>query len=409
MPLPCPALNIRVDVPADPSAQVDLQPLPSRPGVFLLQDETGGTLALATTANLRRMVAARLEPVDETSQTRRRANFRALTRTVQAVTVGSAFEADWAYLQLARQFLPLTYQSALDRWQSWFVHCDPAAPHPQFLKTAHPGRLPAPGGINLGPFPDKHAAARYIELLQDAFDLCRYHHILIQAPHATACAYKEMGKCPAPCDGTISMSAYGEQIARAIEFASTPIEQWQARAETEMRAAAAALDFEKAQRLRETLARVKPAAKPAFQHVDLLQRFCFVAVGPGERKGWARLTLIRGGWIEPFCDIAIGADTDQLNEVVRTLHSVAIVRSADLTDAALENLGLVCWHLFRAKAAPSNSQFRRLHPGLDANTLARSLHRLTRRNSTEAQETDDISELAMELPVLQQDAKEASG
>ena len=29
----------------------------------------------------------------------------------------------------------------------------------------------------------KHAAQRLVETLEDLFDLCRYHHILVQAPH----------------------------------------------------------------------------------------------------------------------------------------------------------------------------------------------------------------------------------
>jgi len=50
--------------------------------------------------------------------------------------------------------------------------------------------------------------AGLIEIAEDAFDLCRYYNVLVEAPGARACAYKEMGKCPAPCDGSISMEQY---------------------------------------------------------------------------------------------------------------------------------------------------------------------------------------------------------
>ena len=87
---------------------------------------------------------------------------------------------------------------------AWFVHVDPDANFPRYVKTTD---LAARTGVYLGPLEDKHAAARLIQLAEDAFDLCRYYNILVESPHAKACAYKEMGKCPAPCDGSISMDA----------------------------------------------------------------------------------------------------------------------------------------------------------------------------------------------------------
>ena len=46
-----------------------------------------------------------------------------------------------------------------------------------------PGGGALPPGVVLGPLPDKDAAGRMIETVIDCFDLCRYHHILVQAPH----------------------------------------------------------------------------------------------------------------------------------------------------------------------------------------------------------------------------------
>ena len=97
--------------------------------------------------------------------------------------------------------------------QGWFIHVDPDAQFPRYTKTTEPtGR----SGQIIGPFVDKHAAARMIELIEDAFDLCRYHHILTQYPNGKACAYKEMGKCPARCDGSISIEQYRRLIDMSV-------------------------------------------------------------------------------------------------------------------------------------------------------------------------------------------------
>ena len=78
---------------------------------------------------------------------------------------------------------------------AWFVHVNPQTDFPRYIKTTS---LALSTGVRFGPIDDKHAAARLIELLEDGFDLCRFYSILVQAPAGLACAYKEMGKCPAP-------------------------------------------------------------------------------------------------------------------------------------------------------------------------------------------------------------------
>src|SRR5687767_8115173 len=115
-----PPLGIRLDLPADPVSTIECGALPAKPGLFVFEDCNGGTLALATTANMRRTVTAKLHPVATTAGSSRRVEYRGLARTILATTVGSAFEADWAYLQFARMRLPATYRGLLDRWQAWF-------------------------------------------------------------------------------------------------------------------------------------------------------------------------------------------------------------------------------------------------------------------------------------------------
>lgn len=376
--------------------------VPAKPGVFLLQDEQRCVLALASTANLRRLITSRLAVPDEASGPSRRVNYRAVTRTILATTVGSAFEADWAYLQLARIHLPKTYQSVLDRWQAWFIHVDPEAKFPQFVKTPHPGRLPAGDtGVNFGPFPEKHAAGRYIELLQDVFDLCRYHHILVQAPHGAACAYKEMGRCPAPCDGTVSLDSYHDQIRRAMEFAGMPIGRWRKNIEELMQQAAASQELESARRWRDQLDRSSPAAKSPYLRVDRQDRFCFVAIGRGELKGWARLMLIRGGWIEPVCDLRGDSSKGEMAGVLDMLRHRAKPHAADWCEAGVENLGLVCWHLFRQRTKNPSFEMLRLNDDLGVADFARSLRRVVRDEVQPDEQGESIDEHEMETGMSQ--------
>ena len=79
--------------------------------------------------------------------------------------------------------------------------------------------------------------------------------MLRQAPQGQACAYKEMGRCPAPCDGTVRMAHYHQAIAASVEFACGRSDTRLSQLEQSMTEAARRLEFERAARIREGLAR----------------------------------------------------------------------------------------------------------------------------------------------------------
>ncbi len=380
-----PPFTAAVEVPRQDPADTPFRELPAKAGVFLLEDETGATLALTITADVRRAVRTRL-----TEPNPRRSVDPHMVRVIRAITVGSAFEAEWVYLQLARERLPHSYRGMLDRWRGWFVHGHPNARFPRWVKTSNPGSPPTGRkGVYLGPFPDKHAAQRFMELLDNAFDLCRYHHLLIEAPNATACVYKEMGKCPAPCDGSVSMESYRAQVSDAVRFASTPIEEYRHALEQRMGEAGAATDFEAAQSIRRQLERTAGAAKPEFRFVDRLERFLFLAVLPSEKADWARLILINGGRIEPIADAPIDAGAAALEEIITVIEGRIESTPFELNAAAVENIGLVCQHLFRGRTKrKAAATFLSLRVQLTAADLRKTLRQLARQSKPNEPDSD---------------------
>jgi excinuclease UvrABC nuclease subunit len=151
-----------------------------------------------------------------------------------------------------------------------------------------------------GPVRDKHAAERLIETVVDLFDLCRYHSVLVQAPGGKACAYKEMGKCPAPCDGSVPLSWYHGQMAEAFSFIAGPGRmQWKASTEAAMKAASGALNFEQAGRIKQRLSRAAMIEGEAFMHLGPLEEFAFLSLQPGQGKPYMEPWLIHPGMAEP--------------------------------------------------------------------------------------------------------------
>src|SRR3954470_24171549 len=183
--------------------------VPARWAVYLLADADNRPVQLLCVKNLRYSLRRRLGPEDVDAGPSRRVDYRGIVRRISWRRVDSAFEADWVYYEAARVLFPKTYQGMGGFRPAWFVHVNPETNFPRYQKLID---LTRQTGLYLGPLEDKHAAARLIELAESAFDLCRYYPVLIEAPNAKPCAYKEMGRCAAPCDGSVSMEHYRRQV-----------------------------------------------------------------------------------------------------------------------------------------------------------------------------------------------------
>ncbi|MEZ6210126.1 MAG: hypothetical protein R3B46_02610 [Phycisphaerales bacterium] len=240
-----PPLPITIDF--DPASLPDFTSIPNTRGVAIFESADHRPVLIVSAARLRDAVLRRLEPQRDGEPSTRRADLRPIVKHVRASPVGSTFEGDLLFLRLAHDAMPETFRAVMDRKRAWFLHIDPDADFPKFTvipTSAMPASLP-PGGHLLGPVADKHAAQRLNQTLEDIFDLCRFHHILVKSPNATACAYKELGKCPAPCDGSEPLDSYRSRVHAAIEFMRDPATLLTS-INAEMQRASEATDFERA-------------------------------------------------------------------------------------------------------------------------------------------------------------------
>jgi excinuclease UvrABC nuclease subunit len=228
---------------------------------------------------------------------------------------------------------------------AWFVHVNPESPFPRYIKTIDLGIRT---GLLMGPLEDKHAAGRLVEQAADWFDLCRYYHILVEAPHGKACAYKEMGKCPAPCDGSISMEQYRRLVdwsARSIVDPADLIRDQQQR----MKSAATELRFETAAKIKVFIDSLGQLGKGAFRHVRRLSDFKFLSFQRGPREGTAKVFLITPGEVEEIA--CLPHEPARPADVMRLALTLAADRSPSAVDAiGAERIGVVAHHLFLAKA-----------------------------------------------------------
>jgi excinuclease UvrABC nuclease subunit len=327
----------------DPARPLDemLKLVPAKWVVYLFTDADDQPVQLLCVKNLRASLKRRLGGGELIGPTRK-VDYRELVRRVYWRRVDSAFEADAVYLEAARQIFPRTYRGMLGFDPAWFVHVNPATPFPRYVKTIDLSRQ----GVLIGPIEDKHAAARFVQLVEDAFDLCRYYNVLVEAPRGRACAYKEMGKCPAPCDGSISIEQYRKMIRWSAATVVSPaafVEEHTRR----MAAAAAELNFESAAKIKQYLGQISQFGKGSFRFARRLEDFRYLALQQGPRVGTAKLFLVTPGNIEEVGGLiaAPALATDLLREILDRDADTP----DDLSEQGAERIGVVADHLFRAR------------------------------------------------------------
>jgi excinuclease UvrABC nuclease subunit len=318
--------------------------VPARWVVYLMADADDRPVQLLCVKNLRYSLERRLTS-DELLGPSKRVNYREIVRRVYWRRIDSAFEADVVYLDAARQLFPQSYQGMVGFRPAWFIHVNPDANFPRYVKTID---LSPREGTLVGPVEDKHAAARLIEQIEDLFDLCRYYNILVESPRGKACAYKEMGKCPAPCDGSISIEQYRRLVEWSLQTLIDPAEMIRQQTRR-MQSAAADLKFEIAAKIKSYIDSLAQLHKGPFRHARRLQDFSYLAFQRGPRDGLAKAFLVTPGRIEEIAGVI--SEPLRPSELLRLAFTLAAERSARPVDpAGAERIGVVAHHLFLAKA-----------------------------------------------------------
>jgi len=340
---------------AGPSEEIERR-FPGGGGVYLLTDADEQVIQLASAGHLRRALRTRLCPTttpgdnQARAASRRRADLSQIVRRIWWRTAHSGFEITYQYWRIARSLMPRTYLKQIAFGPSWFVHVDPAARTPRFAA----GKILRAGpGVDLGPLATHQDATRFVQILQDSFDLCRHDPILEQAPHGQACAYFDMSKCPAPCNGSIPLSAYREMIAGALAFARGQRAGHYLRWERQMREAADRRAFEQAAAAKQRLQRARAIEHRAYALARPIEAFNYLILQRGGGRTRVKPFFVRAGRIRPAATVKLKDVDDAAADWVRQMTETPKPQGTVATDEPLdrqevsEQIWLVSHFLFK--------------------------------------------------------------
>lgn len=334
-------------LPVSPPLSDDqLAAIPAKRGVLLLEGEGERPILLLTAADIRARLRNRLaEPVADEGP-KKTADLRQITRQIRYRLCPSHFETDLTYFELARTIYPGAFKDMLSWRPAWFVQVDPQEKFPHFART----REANGAGLSIGPFESGQSAQRFIEALEDLFDLCRDYACLRQAPNGPACSYLQMGRCLGPCNGTISLEDYRQVMARAADFAAGGRAPALADIQQRMQLSAVALEFEKASSLKKRMERAKTFAAAEYQYTRPLEQFRYILIEPAASKKHLEVFLCVGGTVVKSEPLDKAPTEAQFAATLAAMTDLANRPHEKLDETGRYRIGLVTHYLFCSPA-----------------------------------------------------------
>ena len=351
-----------------PVADEQLADIPAKRGVLLLTGPDDAPVVMVTAADMRSRARSRLaSPAEEqaspAAKTRitKTPDLRQITQAILYKRCESFFETELQFLEIARQIWPGRYEKLLAWKQPWFVYIDLDEPYPHLAKKPHRffcENLSAQACSRrwaIGPFAGGRDADKFIEALQDTFDLCRSVKCLRNAPNGPRCAYAEINRCLSPADGTISMDDYRQVLAWACKFAAGQREGLARKLRSEMSQASEELQFERASACKTRLDRLAFFEGERFRQVGLAdfwprpeacekdeqyKKFRKILIQPGAGKAERRVFLATLSEIIYAGPVHYPAKAEQLEVVLKAMTSLG-ARIETPSQASGLGLGLI--------------------------------------------------------------------
>lgn len=247
----CPRLST-----VHPAVAEQVARFPDSPGIYVFTDAAGRALYVGKAANLRARVRSYLKPGGDG-----RYLLRFLEQRAAAVEfVATRTEAEALLLEntVIKKRKPLCNIRLKDDKAFLLLRIDPAEPWPWFRLVR---RRRDDGARYFGPYASAKAVRRTLRLLHKVVPL-RDCTDTVFRNRSRPCLKHQIGRCPAPCVGLIDRDTYLRQIDRACAILAGRTQELRRELQQQMQQAAEALQFERAQVLKEQLAALGHVAEP---------------------------------------------------------------------------------------------------------------------------------------------------
>jgi len=225
-----------------------LDALPTEPGVYIMRDAERRVIYVGKAVNLRSRVRSYFqESAQASSKTRR---LVAEVADLEFIVTATELEALVLECNLIKEHRPRFNVRLKDDKRYPYIKIHWQDPFPRVEVTRE---MRQDGARYYGPFADVGAVHQTLDLLRRIFPYLTCTRE-ITGKDRRACLYYHIKRCPGPCIGAISQEDYRAIVQQICLFLEGKTERIQSQLQAQMKAAAEALDFERAAFIRDQMA-----------------------------------------------------------------------------------------------------------------------------------------------------------
>ncbi len=308
--------------------------LPHVPGVYLFRDDAARVLYVGTSRDLRTRVRSYFTASETRSRMGEMVN---LATEVTGIECATALEAEVRELRLIAEHEPRYNRRSRNSSKVHFIKLT----RETWPRLSLVRRVLADDADYLGPFASRRTAEKSLAALHDTFPVRQCSGRLAKEPSRSACVLAELGRCLAPCDGSVDAATYAEVVRRLRESLLRRPDEVVETINARMSALAADERFEEAGQHRDRLASfIRAAART--QRLSALTRCTEVVAARREDDGRWAVHVVRFGRLAAAGVIPPGADAHQFvtelrasAESVRTAPGPVPAATAEETEKVL--------------------------------------------------------------------------
>ncbi|HET9485473.1 MAG TPA: excinuclease ABC subunit UvrC [Xanthomonadales bacterium] len=248
-------MSVSEEIPFDPKAYV--RTLTSAPGVYRMLDAAGAALYVGKAGSLKKRVGSYfMKPALDP----RIATMLSKVAGIEVTITRTEGEALLLENELIKSLKP-RYNVLLrdDKSYPWIY----LSAHDDYPRMGFHRGARSAAGRYFGPFPSAHAVRESLSLMQKLFKVRQCEDSYFRN-RSRPCLQYQIGRCSAPCVNLVTVEDYGADVRHAALFLDGQSTKVVDELGTHMERAAAALEFEKAARIRDQIATLRQVQAKQF-------------------------------------------------------------------------------------------------------------------------------------------------
>ena len=227
--------------------KAQVKKVPEKPGVYLMKDKWGNVIYVGKAKRLKQRVSSYFRALNSHAPKVR--SMVAVVEEFEYILTDSEMEALILEQTLIKQYKPKFNILLRDDKQYPYIKVTIEEAFPRLLMTR---QLTRDKARYFGPYTSAEAVRRTIEALQEIYPIRKCNRRL-EKREERPCLNFHIRKCLGPCQGNVHQAEYREMIDEILRFLGGKTDFLREKLTLEMKAAAAALEFEKAAALRNQL------------------------------------------------------------------------------------------------------------------------------------------------------------